>query len=957
MPACILFEESGGLKMAQVLSEADASLQVELPTGRRLKVKANHVLLRLPEGRPDQVLEAAQSIADGLDPDFLWRCAPAEEFSAEDFSKEVFGDQPTGFERVGLILALHGAPIYFSRKGRGQYKPAPESQVTAALAGLERKRLAAEAQAQLESSLVAGELPAVYGEQGLTLLVRPDKQSLEWKALESAAHQLKTTPARLLLDRGALPSAYALHRARFVRESLPQGELAIWLDEEALACQRSYAALLTSLPEAPAEAYSLDDDSTTEVDDAFSLQVLDAGGLRVGVHIAAPGAVIAPGTRLATMARDRASTVYFPGEKITMLPPALIELASLNEGRQVPALSLYLDFDAAGEVIAKTSRFERVDIRRNIRHGPWEEDLAQAVHADLDAAARAAAEARLPWTGLVDLHRLALGLRRRREAVRGRPEPTGRFDFSISVDWAPDADARQMGLGQPIVGLRQRGSAVDVLVSEFMIFTNVTWGETLALAQLPGIYRCQSMGRVRMQTSPGPHQGMGVSHYAWSTSPLRRYADLVNQWQLLSVLGHQKAAFKAGDAQLFSDLAHFDAAYDQFANFQSMMERYWSLRWLGAQRGLHAEAWSMLEGASEPLVEEAVATRTEGQYRLRRVPVLFRLTDLQAQPPGTVVEVSCLSADPLEISLEARSLRVVSRAEGLDRYAVMGSPIGHSKSPFIHGSFAEQLGQRLDYTAMEVLPGLLAERLDGLHAEGWKGFNLTVPLKEEAFGLAQARGWPMSDRARAARAVNTLIRTETGWSADNTDGTGLVRDLIRGLGGQEHALVGRSVLLLGAGGAAQGVIAPLLEAGVQTIWLANRSVEKALVVASRFPEGRVQALALTRLDQLTEQPWPETSLPDLVVNATSASLQGEALPIDPAFFQAARLVVDMMYAAEPTPFMQQAIAGGAAQVRDGLGMLVEQAAEAFQLWRGVRPQTEPVLEACRNEYARQAPVE
>jgi len=936
MATCVFFEESGGLKAASVLSETDSSLQVELGTGRRVKVKASHIILRFESTDAAASLAEAQQLAQSLDADFLWSCAPPGEFSAVDFSKEVFGDRPRPPEQIGLVLALSAAPIYFSKRGKGVFRAAPEDQVKAALAGQERRRLAAQEQAHLEGELLANRIPESMRGQALSMLVRPDRQSIAWKALESAAHQKKLSPERLLLDIGAIPSAYALHRARFIRDCLPEGLEAKWTDEERDACRHLHSSLLATLPLAASEAYSLDDDSTTEVDDAFSLEPMHGGGVRVGIHIAAPGLLIAPGSRLATMARERASTIYFPGEKITMLPHELIELASLNEGQEVPALSLYCEFDAAGAMVRHVSRVEKVRVARNIRHGAWEDAFANWL-GDSGLQSR---DVSLPWQGLLTLHRLALGLRTRREEARGRPEPTGRVDFTVGVQWAEEALAREEGRGVPTLGLRQRGSPVDLLVSEFMILTNVTWGETLALGQLPGIYRCQSMGRVRMQTSPGPHQGLGVSHYAWSSSPLRRYADLVNQWQLLSVLGHGEPAFRSGDAQLLSDVAHFDGAYDQYANFQSAMERYWSLRWLGLQMGLSSESWSAPdEGVA--LVEEAVALRTEGSFRLRRAPVVFRLSEFGGVGAGTVVEVSCLAADALEISLAARGVRVLNE-RSIDKYAVLGQPISHSRSPMIHASFAEQLGEELTYEALEVSAEALLPELNRLKALGYKGLNLTVPLKEHAYQLALEQGWPLTGRARAAQAVNTLRAEEEGWSADNTDGLGLVRDLERALAG---GLQGRSVLLIGAGGAAQGVIGPLLESGVTSILLANRTLERAERIADRFEPSRVRAVALSSLleDKTAEgDPWPR-----LVVNASSASLQGEALAAHPSIFSHAELVLDMMYGAKPSAFMQQAMSHGATHCLDGLGMLVEQAAEAYSVWRGRRPQTEPVLRRCR----------
>jgi exoribonuclease II len=932
----VFFEESGAFKTASVLSQSDASLQVSLVSGRRLKLKANQVLVSFEQPAAEAFLEAAQQVAEGLEADFLWDCAPTEDFAASAFAREVFGASCRPVDEAGLILALHGSPMHFYKKGRGVYRPAPAEALEAARVSALKKQQRQAEQDAIEAALRAGELPAAVADQAMRLLVNPDKQSVAFKGLEAAAHHLQQTPARLLLSLGGIPSAYALHRGRLLAECYPQGAEATLSEAEASGLAAEREALLAALPKASPQVYSIDDAATTEVDDGFSLEPLADGGWRVGVHIAAPGLLLKPGSAVADRARERASTAYCPGEKFTMLAAPLISLASLDEGRWVPAVSLYVEFDAAGARQRHVSRVEQVWVARNIRHGDWEHRLEQAA-ASADGAA-----SDLPWEGLPVLYQLACGLRAGREAVRGRPEPVGRTDFSVGVDWdADDPDAVAHGHGTATLGLRARGSPVDILVSEFMILTNVIWGETIALGQLPGIYRCQSMGRVRMQTQPGAHQGLGVSHYAWSSSPLRRYADLVNQWQLLSILGHGRPAFRPGDAGLFADLAHFEARYDRYAEFQAWMERYWSIRWLGQQAGQAGEFWQLSE-AAEPLIVEAVATRQEGQFRLRAAPIGVRVSEWSQLAPGTEVEVRLLRADGLEVSIEAKGVRVISTAE-VDRYAVLGDPISHSKSPAIHQAFAEQLDEPMQYGAIQVAASELAERLDALAQDGYRGMNLTIPLKEVAFALLQERGWPISPRASSAQAVNTLIRIDQGWQGDNTDGAGLVRDIQRLLA--VASLAGHSILILGAGGAARGVVGPLLDAGAGPIWMANRSLDRAMAVAADHAAASVLATSLAPLamGHAADRPF----VPSLIINATAASLHGDDLAIDPGLFAGAQLVVDMMYGPGLTPFLQAARDAGAPLVADGLGMLVEQAAESFSAWRGRRPETGPVLEQLR----------
>lgn len=268
-----------------------------------------------------------------------------------------------------------------------------------------------------------------------------------------------------------------------------------------------------------------------------------------------------------------------------------------------------------------------------------------------------------------------------------------------------------------------------------------------------------------------------------------------------------------------------------------------------------------------------------------------------------------------------------------DRYAVFGNPIAHSKSPQIHTRFAEQTAQVLTYSAEHIEENDFEAEVERFLQGDGKGLNITVPFKERAWALAQWR----SDRAELAGAVNTLYRLDDGRIAgDNTDGIGLVRDLADNNG---VSLSGARILVLGAGGAVRGVLQPLLAAGVASVLVANRTLARAQTLAELFADyGRVQACGF---DQVPAEAF------DLIINGTSASLQGELPPVPAATVGAQTTCYDMMYGAEPTPFCRWADELGAAQVIDGLGMLVEQAAESFRIWRGVRPDTTPVMHALR----------
>jgi shikimate dehydrogenase len=272
-----------------------------------------------------------------------------------------------------------------------------------------------------------------------------------------------------------------------------------------------------------------------------------------------------------------------------------------------------------------------------------------------------------------------------------------------------------------------------------------------------------------------------------------------------------------------------------------------------------------------------------------------------------------------------------------DRYAVVGNPIAHSKSPEIHAAFARQTGHDIDYSRLLAPVDGFRATIERFRAAGGKGVNVTVPFKLEAFDLADE----VSQRARDAEAANFLDFEDGRIRADNTDGMGLTRDIVHNLG---FGLMNKRVLLLGAGGAAQGVLTPLLEHEPSILTIANRTVEKALRLADTFrrkPVAASSVLCGLGFDELAGHHF------DLVINATSTSLQGKLPPLPADAFAAGALAYDMMYGTTPTPFLAFAAAHGA-KTSDGLGMLVEQAAESFLLWRGVRPETAPVIALLRN---------
>ncbi len=556
----VFFEDDGAFKAGTILADNDTSLQVETASGKRMKIKAANVLLRFADPPPVTMLAEAQALAADIDPAFLWEASGGGEFAFVDLAAEYFGRAPRAGEAVSLAYCLHASPMYFYKKGKGRYKAAPPEALKAALAGAERKRREAAEVALLAAELVAGRLPPAIRDELPMLLYRPDKQTIAARAVAAACETGHTSPLALLAACGAIPSTHDYHFNRFLSEAFPRG-----------TAFPEYGALpdVPELPLAGADAFSIDDATTTEIDDAFSVRPLSSGNFEIGIHIAAPALAIPRGSALDGIARDRLSTVYMPGRKITMLPDEAIARFTLAAGAPRPALSLYVETTPDGTPLRQATRLELVPVAANLR--------LDAVGEHFVAAA-APGEPR--WT---DELRVLWRLAEKLEAARGKPDAP-RLDYTFLVDWdaAPE--------GRIEIVPRPRGSPLDKLIAELMIHVNSSWGKLLHEANAPGLYRTQQAGKVKMSTKPEPHQGLGVAHYLWASSPLRRYSDLLNQRQLIAAVAGDPPPYVENDAELFAVLGAFEVTYAQYAEFQNRMEHYWCLRWLEQEKPREATA-------------------------------------------------------------------------------------------------------------------------------------------------------------------------------------------------------------------------------------------------------------------------------------------------------------------------------------------------------------------------------
>ena len=601
----IFYEESGQFKVAAIVQKNDATYQVDTQHGKRTKVKANNVFAEF-DGDMAAFLENAQAQAADIDTDLLWEVCGEEEFSAEAIAEEYYGHAPTKTELAATLIALYAAPMYFYKKAKGVFKAAPEETLKQALAAIERKK---QQDAQIDAwaeALKRGEMPSEIAVDLKIILHAPDKQSLTYKAFTKAADALKTSTYELAKKTGGITSIPQYLQDGFEIKYFPKGTgfPDLPLPE------------MPDLPKADVTAFSIDDESTTEVDDALSLTDLGNGTKRVGIHIAAPSLAVKPGDKMEKNIMERLSTVYFPGGKITMLPENWIAAFSLDAGAYRPAVSIYFDVDSEFNVGEPTCKIEAVNIAENLRIQTIEPHFNAETGLDEAGEMMFAHHQDLIW-----FHQFAVALQK----ARGKYEPdrAPQYDYSIELDEE----------GKVSVVRRERGSPIDMLVSEMMILANSTWAQMLHDNDLPGLFRVQPTGKVRMSTKSEPHIGMGVQHYGWFTSPLRRAADYINQKQLLSLIDDTaEPLFQQSDAELFAALRDFDTAYAAYADFQRQMEAYWSLVYLQQQGESELTATILKEDLVRieglPLVTRATGIPFDA---LPKSQVLLKITELDPE--------------------------------------------------------------------------------------------------------------------------------------------------------------------------------------------------------------------------------------------------------------------------------------------------------------------------------------
>ena len=667
-----LFEESGKFLAGRVMSTTDASAQIELDSGKRVKVKAAHVLLQFDKPAPAELIAGAQKVCLTIDPALAWEFSPEEEFGFADLARDYFNDKATVEQQIAALFCLFESPHYFRRAGKGRFKKAPTEIVQQALMAIEKKKQLLQQIADWAKTLGEGVCPEPIREQLYKILFKPDKNAPEYKAVVDASRATHIAPLDLLQRAGAIASAYQFHWQRFLFDNFPKGT-----DFPALQA----SPVTDDLPLASVAAFSIDDSATTEIDDALSVQGLGTGTVIVGIHIAAPGLAISPGDDIDKLGRSRLSTVYMPGYKITMLPDDIVQNYTLAEGKNCPALSLYVTLnEATFEMIASETKLERVPIAANLRHDVLDTLVTAEWLNNPDFMHENMLQpANIERGQLSFLFKLANHLKAQREIVRGKPETFNRPDYNFKLlNKSGDVPT---GDEQVQITTRQRGSPLDLIVAEAMILANSTWGNWLAEHGVPGIYRSQASlvpgVKVRMGTKALPHAGIGVPSYAWSTSPLRRYTDLVNQWQIIACVKHGKTAplaapFKPKDADLFSIISNFEATYSAYNQYQNGMERFWTLKYI-QQQGL---------------TELTATVFKEGMVRADDIPLVLPVMGTANLPKNARVRVKLGAIDEITLDVSGTVIERLDTTETTSNDSGTENPVDDDQDEDMMGAVA-----------------------------------------------------------------------------------------------------------------------------------------------------------------------------------------------------------------------------------------------------------------------------
>lgn len=587
MKLALIFE-SNSYKLAKLVSVEKKHAEIcHLDSDNEKKIKLDNLIYQL-----DSELEKLQQnivlVKNELDLDLLWELSEDNNIWEWQDLCELYFANTDDINMVAMFIAICEPAIYFSYTESKIKRHSSEEIV-------ERKtQLAKQLEYQNKFNAIYNNLINLqkpdWNIDPLLFITKPDKNSLEYKSTLKATKELKISLTELLFKLGYISSIEDLLESSFIRHYFPKGvDLEEFqIDDHANDLPLNHERMV----------FSIDELATTEVDDAFSISKTENGWL-IGIHISAPSL----NPKLLDIASDRMSTVYYPGHKITMLPENVIAHYSLDEGKELPVVSIYFEIDVDLNIVAQNSRLERVRIATNLRT----ENLEQYFNNEnLDKTFGYQYEDELKL-----LHKFALKL----EESRGKSSVNQLMvDYSFSFD----------DNGKVQIKPRTRGNPIDKLVSELMILANCSWGRMLTNAFVPAIYRVkQPMTPVVMTLTPNSHVGLNVDYYTWASSPLRRAVDLVNQSQIINLLTKQKP-LSAVDYNVANVAESFDDTYGSYLKFQDNMERYWSLRYLEQEN-----------------ISTIQATFTyRNNVQLDGVPITLDVSNItKMQPQGTVINL------------------------------------------------------------------------------------------------------------------------------------------------------------------------------------------------------------------------------------------------------------------------------------------------------------------------------
>lgn len=588
-----LIYDDNSYKIVRLLSQDKKSVSIELLDANKLqkKIKFDNLVDNFSSSDPEKLITSVSTLSQEIDQELLWELSSDNQLWNYESLAELYFSDSSLAHKIALFIALTSPEIYFVyNQKEKKLKRCNQEEINQHKLQIAKQKEYQEKFDSIYNKLINKEQPE-WQIDPLSLLNKPDKNSIEFKASSKAAKELKLTLAELLFELGYIKSIEELMTTNFIRHYFPQGtELAdITINDHSEDIPLNNTI----------KVFSIDDSNTTEIDDAFSIEKIN-DGWKIGIHISAPSL----NKELLAIASSRISTVYYPGHKITMLPEQIISHYSLDQGKELPVVSIYFTIDNEMAVVSHESKLELVKVSNNLRTETLEQYF-NTENLSIDHGYPYESELKL-------LHKFALAL----EEKRGRPSVNQLmidYNFSFSDD------------GQVIIKPRLRGNPIDKLVSELMILANCTWGRMLTNAFIPAIYRVkQPREPVVMTLTPNSHTGLNVDYYTWATSPLRRAADIVNQSQIISLLTKTKP-LAATDYAVANIVENFDDVYSAYLKFQDSMEHYWSLRYF----------------LQENITEVNATFTFKCNVQLDGVPIQLDISHLTTmQPAGTVIKLA-----------------------------------------------------------------------------------------------------------------------------------------------------------------------------------------------------------------------------------------------------------------------------------------------------------------------------